>query len=268
VAVNRIWQWHFGEGLLKSASDFGELGGAPSNQPLLDWLASEFARGGYSMKALHRLMVTSQAYQRSSEVGTEFAGNVNSDPSDAWLWHFRLQRLEAEPIWDSLYAAAGNLDLKVGGPSFDSGNASEGKGRRRGPRAPTHSGNQKRRGAYLVRGYSANRDVTPAFLQAFDVDDGRAPCPMRTQTVTAPQALFLMNSDEIESASSLLAERLEKEAKGDLKAAIALGYRVTLGRSPNSTEISNGLGYLQNDTGRLKQFSWLLFNLDEFIYVR
>jgi hypothetical protein len=120
----------------------------------------------------------------------------------------------------------------------------------------------------MVRGYSSSRDVTPNFLQAFDVDDGRAPCPMRTQTVTTPQALFLMNSPEVDKACAGLASRLDKESKGDLPSAVELAYRVTLARPPSTTEKTNALAYLENNAARLKQLSWLLFNLDEFIYVR
>jgi hypothetical protein len=267
VAVNRLWQWHFGEGLLKSASDFGELGGKPSHPALLDWLASEFVQRGFSMKQMHRLMVTSDAYKRASEAGREFAESQKIDPNDTTLWHFRLQRLEAEPIWDSIHAAAGDLDLKVGGPSFD---VREGGGgnRRRNRSASSGNTSLKRRAAYMIRGYSSNRDVTPSFLQAFDVDDGRAPCPMRMQTVTAPQALFLMNSPDIDKACTELAGRLQKEAKGDLPSAVDLSYRLVLGRSPSTAEKIKALAYLENDTARLKQLSWLLFNLDEFIYVR
>lgn len=270
VAVNRLWQWHFGEGFLKTPSDFGKLGGHPANQPLLDWLASEFVRVGYSMKEMNRLIVTSQAYRMASEAGPEFAANLKIDPNDTYLWHFRLQRLEAEPVWDSMHAAAENLDLKVGGPSFDTGQGGGGRGnRRRGDaQASNNDSKKKRRGVYMVRGYSSSRDVTPAFLQAFDVDDGRAPCPMRTQTVTAPQALFLMNSPEIENTSNDFATRLQTESKGDLKSAVDLAYRITLARPPSPVEENNALNYLQNDPARLKQLSWLLFNLDEFIYVR
>ena len=266
VAVNRLWQWHFGEGLLKSASDFGEFGGLPSHPALLDWLAAEFVQGGFSMKQLHRLMVTSEAYQRASEAGETFAESQRIDPGNTTLWHFRLQRLAAEPVWDSMHAAAGGLDLKVGGPSF----SPEGGG---GNRRRTESGIEvnpgaKRRGAYLIRGYSPSREVTPDFLQAFDVDDGRAPCPVRTQTVTAPQALFLMNSPEVDKACGALASRLQKESAGDLPSAVELAYRMTLARPPSGTEKTNALTYLENDAARLKELSWLLFNLDEFIYVR
>ena len=268
VAVNRLWQWHFGSGLLKSVSDFGEAGGEPSNPALLDWLASEFVQRGYSMKQMHRLMVTSDAYKRASDAGPEFATSQKLDPGNITLWHFRLRRLEAEPIWDSMHAASGNLDLKVGGPSFDLGAGGGQRNRRRRETTVAAGPNAKRRGAYIVRGYSSNREVTPTFLQAFDVDDGREPCPMRTQTVTAPQALFLMNSPEIEKATGDLAARLQKETNGDLPAAVNLAYRLALSRPPSAEERNRALQFLENDAARLKQLSWLLFNLDEFIYVR
>ncbi len=267
VAVNRLWQWHFGEGLLKSASDFGEFGGSPSHPALLDWLAAEFAQSGFSMKRMHRLMVTSQAYQRASETGEAFAESQKIDPGNTTLWHFRLQRLAAEPVWDSMHAAAGGLDLKVGGPSFSTGQGGGGN-RRRNESDQEGDPTAKRRGAYLIRGYSPSREVTPNFLQAFDVDDGRAPCPVRTQTVTAPQALFLMNSPDVDKACRALAGRLQKESAGDMPSAVELAYRMTLARPPSGTEKTNALAYLENDAARLSELSWLLFNLDEFIYVR
>jgi hypothetical protein len=262
VAVNRLWQWHFGEGLHKLPSDFGTLGGMPAHPQLLDWLAAEFASRGFSMKAMHRLIVTSETYKRSS---TPDAANARIDPTDTYLSHYPLRRLEAEPIWDSIFAAAGTLDLTVGGPSFDVAPPTGGRKRKR---AQPVTGGPTRRAAYLVRGYSTSRDVVPAFLQAFDVDDGRAPCPMRTRTVTAPQSLFLMNSPEIDRASAAFAERLKKETGGDLKAAVDLGYRLVLSRSPSAAETARALEYLDKDSGRLKGLAWLLFNLDEFVYVR
>ncbi len=108
----------------------------------------------------------------------------------------------------------------------------------------------------------------PNFLQAFDVDDGRAPCPVRTRTVTAPQALFLMNSDEIDKASARFAERLKHECGADLGAAVDLGYRVALARPPSASERERALAYLGSDPAHLTGFAWLLFNLDEFLYVQ
>ena len=111
-------------------------------------------------------------------------------------------------------------------------------------------------------------EVMPAFLQAFDADDGRAPCPLRTRTVTAPQALFLMNSKVIDTASTKFAERLKKAAGNDLKAAVTLGYRTAIARPPSPAELDRALIYLDNDPARLPGFAWLLFNLDEFVFVR
>jgi hypothetical protein len=267
VAVNRIWQWHFGEGLQKSPSDFGTLGGVPCNPKLLDWLASEFVRQNFSMKAMHRLIVTSDTYQLASEADEATAAtNAKADPTNACLWHFPLQRLDAEAIWDSIFAAADSLDLSVGGPSFS---VSTTEGRRRGRFRNNESPNQTyRRATYITRGYSTNRDVMPNFLQAFDVDDGRVPCPQRTQTVTASQGLFMMNSSEVERATAKFAERLQEGSGGDLSAAVELGYRIALTRDPSAMERERALAYLDNDPAKLKGFAWLLFNLDEFIYVR
>lgn len=268
VAVNRLWQWHFAVGLQKLPSDFGVEPDGPSNPALLDWLASEFVKQGYSMRQMNRLMVTSQAYRMSSQATAESAASQKIDPDDTYLWHFRLQRLEAEPIWDSIHLAAGGLDLQVGGRSYDP------SGGRQGPRGGdaakpvTSTPSMKRRAAYMLRGYSPSRDVTPAFLQSFDVDDGRVPCPVRTQTVTAPQSLFLMNSPEIEAATTELAARLRNDSAGDLNRAIDLAYRLTLARPPSPTESDRAAAYLENNPERLKQLSWLVFNLDEFTYVR
>ncbi len=212
-------------------------------------------------------MVTSETYKLASEGDrVVMSANLKADPQNSYLWHYRVQRLEAEPVWDSILTAAGNLDLTIGGPSFSiGGGGRRGGGGRGGATAATAV---NRRGAYMTRGFSTNSEVTPNFLQVFDVDDGRAPCPMRTQTVTAPQGLFMMNSEEIEGASVKLAERLQKESGGDLKAAVDLGYWRTFGRPPSATEKDRALSYIENDPARLKGFAWLLYNLDEFIYVR
>ncbi len=269
VAVNRLWQWHFGEGLQKSPSDFGFLGGTPASQPLLDWLAAEFIARGYSQKAMHKLMLTSNVYRLASSGDKELTKkNLEADPLGRFLWSFRLQRLEAEPVWDSILTAAGILDTSLGGPSFDIE-----------ARTPRDRGNSEtvegmaeaklnRRGAYMIRGFSTSREVTPNFLQSFDVDDGRAPCPVRTQTVTAPQGLFMMNSPEVEKASKMFAERLKKESEGDLNKAVDLAYRIALSRPPSTVEKDNALTYVGANPDRLKDLAWLIFNLDEFIYIQ
>lgn len=256
VAVNRIWQWHFGEPLHSLPSDFGSLAGTPSQVSLLNWLASEFVARGFSMRQLHRLIVTSEAYRRSSEaVKPAVSGG---DPAPVFA-RMPLRRLDAETVWDSIFSAAGILDPAVGGPSFDPGTLPV----KLGEPAPS-----MRRAAYLLRGYSASREVMTSMLQTFDADDGRAPCPVRTRTVTAPQSLFLMNSPEITRAADAFGRRLESESGGDFQAAVELGYRIALARPPSGAEREEALRFLDGDPHRLGQLAWILFNLDEFVFIR
>ncbi len=269
VAVNRIWGWHFGEGLQRVTSDFGVLGGKPSNPELLDYLASEFVAHRYDMKWLHRLIVTSDAYRLSSkQEPAQIAKNRGIDARDTYLWHFRLQRLEAESIWDTIHYASGDLNLAVGGRSFQL-TVPDQKQKIFLPKEEDATDSRPdRRGVYLIRGYIPSTDVMNNFLTSFDVDDGRTACPIRTQTVTAPQALFTMNSDLVEQESEKLAALTLKETGGDLHAAITAAYRRTLGRQPSGAEVDYALTYIENDPARMKELAWLLFNLDEFIYVR
>ncbi|HEX3880618.1 MAG TPA: DUF1553 domain-containing protein, partial [Bryobacteraceae bacterium] len=267
VVVNRIWAWHFGEGIQRVTSDFGVLGGLPSNQKLLDYLAAEFVEHNYDMKWLHKQIVMSDTYQLSSKAeGAAAAKNRSADERDTYLWHFRLQRLEAEPIWDSIHSSADDLSLTVGGKSFQLP-APDPKRKNLADDEASDAA-PARRGAYMTRGYIPSRDVMNNFLLSFDVDDGRAVCPIRTQTVTAPQALFTMNSTLVQKESEKLATAALKDSAGDLHAAVTDEYRRTLGRKPSSAEMDYALTYIENDPTRLKELAWLLFNLDEFIYVR
>jgi hypothetical protein len=270
VAVNRLWGWHFGKGLQPNPSDFGLLGGTPTHPELLDWLASEFVAKGFSMKAINKLIVMSEAYRRSSAAEpTLLTQDRAIDPADKMLWQFPLIRLDAETIWDSIFTAAQSLDLKVGGKSYQL--ASEERPGRRGAQPQemeAKANGLQRRGIYIQRGYHQSQDVMPNFLQAFDVDDGRAPCPERTRTVTAPQSLFLMNDKLVTDASAKFAERLRKETKDDVAQAVELGYRIVLARPPSPKERDAALTYVNGDPAQLKGFTWLLFNLDEFSYAR
>jgi Protein of unknown function (DUF1553)/Protein of unknown function (DUF1549) len=268
VAVNRVWGWHFGEGLQRVTSDFGLLGGKPANQKLLDYLAAEFVAHNYSMKWLHKLIVTSDTYQLSSKAEpAQVAQDVPIDARNTYLWHFRLQRLGAEPIWDSIHYAADDLDLTVGGKSFQL-SAPDQKQKIFLPKDGATDARTNRRGVYMVRGYIPSTDVMNNFLTSFDVDDGRTPCPMRTQTVTAPQALFTMNGELVQKESEKLAEVVLKESSGDLTMAVDIAYQRVLGRKPSAAERDYALTYIASDPGRLSELGWLLFNLDEFIYVR
>src|SRR5947207_8559169 len=165
VAVNRIWQWHFGAGLHHVSSDFGTLGGAPVHPKLLDWLATEFVAQKYSMKWLHRLIVTSETYRRASSGPPDREeANRRIDPDNRLLWKFPLRRLDAEPIRDAVLLVAGKLDLSTGGKSFEDGKA---------------GGDSNRRAAYMSRGYLSYTNAMPDYLQTFDAEDWRLFCAGR-----------------------------------------------------------------------------------------
>lgn len=254
VVVNRIWQWHFGTGLHPSVSDFGALGGRPNHPRLLEWLAAEFVAQKYSLKWLHRLIVTSETYQRASASSPAAdVANHRIDPDNICLWRFPLNRLDAETLRDGMLQMAGSLDLTVGGKSYES--------------VATNAVSQ-RRTAYIRRGYQPYREVMSAYLQAFDVEDGRTVCPRRTQTVTAPQALFLMNNALVEDVAGRLAERWQQANPGNLTNSILLGFRTVLGRPPSESEWAKALGCVRDETNPEKSFAWLVLNLDEFLYVR
>ncbi|MCA9171610.1 MAG: DUF1553 domain-containing protein, partial [Planctomycetales bacterium] len=256
VAVNRMWQWHFGIGLQANTSDFGYMGGEPTHPELLDWLAAEFVAHDYDMKWLHRCIVTSAAYRRASagdDVGTE---NLQRDPTNETLWRFPLQRLDAETVWDTLHAAAGDLDLAIGGPSFQPNDSDD------------FRATPKRRGAYLLRGFQSSREVTPEFLRVFDVEDGRLPCPVRQQSVTAPQSLLLLNARIVTDAAEKLSQRCMSNNSDELAQAVTQAYAYVLGRAPTSAELNAALEFLNGDANQFTPFCLVLFNLDEFLYVR
>ncbi len=253
VLVNRVWAWHFGLGLHASVSDFGALGGDPVHPVLLDWLASEFIAHQYSLKWLNRMIVTSDTYRRTSAASEAVEEhNRKIDPSNRHFWKFPLRRLEAEPLRDSMLQLSQSLDMSLGGASFDD---------------IVTTNRLARRTAYLRRGYRSFQDVMPDYLETFDVEDGRQVCTRRTQTVTAPQALWLMNHELGQRVSTEFAARLKRESGSDLENAVALGYRHSLGRAPSDGERDRALVFLEGDTTRLPSLAWVLINLDEFLYV-
>ncbi len=254
VAVNRIWAWHFGSGLHPGLNDFGALGGKPVHPGLLDWLASQFIAHDFSMKWLHREIVLSATYARASTAPAAVREpGDKADPENLTLWRFPLRRLEAEPIRDCMLAVAGALDLRLGGKSYG--------GDETGP-----EGN--RRAAYMIRGYRTYAEIMPSYLETFDVEDGRSVCARRLETVTAPQALFLMNSEFVDRVAGRMADDLQRQAGSSLPDAVRLGYLRALARPPTPFELSRLSATMTDTTAGLKSFAWLLFNLDEFLYVR
>ena len=186
VMVNRIWHYHFGQGIAPSPSDFGVMGGGPSHPELLNWLASEFVSSGWDIKKLQKLIVMSDTYQQSSEFNTVSA---KADPQDKLLWRFPRERLEGEVIRDAALSVSGLLNDKMGGPSVFP-ELPQGAGEPRGGWKLSESTDRNRRSVYIF----VKRNARYPMLEAFDMPDTHESCGRRNQTVTAPQAMTLLNS--------------------------------------------------------------------------
>ena len=203
--VNRIWQAHFGEGLVRSVDNFGRLGQRPDNQPLLDWLARQFVESGWSVKAMHRLIVLSSAYQMSTAYN-ETAAKL--DPENRLLWRMNRRRLEAEQLRNALLTCSGRLDTTMGGTLLKYKNHTY--------VTSTASSNDvsyqtRRRSVYLPIVRSAVYDV----LSAFDFADPSTSSGKRPSTTVAPQALFMMNGPLMLEESRAMAERVSSGADND-----------------------------------------------------
>jgi mono/diheme cytochrome c family protein len=283
VMVNRIWKHHFGRGLVATPSEFGTHGAKPSHPELLDWLASEFIKSGWSVKAMHRLMLTSATYQQSSvaadvrrltskpetripkpETGQSLltSAPTNSvDPDNRLLSRMNRLRLEGEVIRDSLLAISGQLNREMGGPGVFPPIPKElfegAKGWTPSERASDHT----RRSIYIF----ARRNLRFPFLEVFDAPDSNLSCPSRERSTTAPQSLTLLNADEVTTAARLTAARLEREAQST-DDRVTLAYRLTLGRPPTAKELDLARAFLKQSP--LNEFCRALFNLNEFVYVK
>jgi hypothetical protein len=262
VMVNRIWQHHFGEGIVRTASNFGKTGQPPSHPELLDWLATEFMRTGWSIKAMHRLMMTSDTYQMASD---DLAHNLSIDPDNRFFWRMPRQRLQAEILRDQMLAAAGTLDRTVGGPGifpYIDPALFQSSTQRTWPGKPDTDPSTWRRSLYVFM----KRSIRYPMFEAFDQPDATASCDRRNRSTVAPQALLLMNNAFVVLQAEKFAERLRNEAAADPAAQVDLAYRVALSRPPDEFERSRALTFLQNKTGTLAEFCQLIFNLNEFAY--
>lgn len=263
VIVNRIWQWHFGRGIVDTANDFGVNGSRPSHPELLDWLANEFVASGWRMKHLHRLIVLSSVYRQASRHPDPVAG-VRKDPDDRLLWRFPRRRLAAEEVRDSMLMIAGRLNHKAAGPSVVVPVDNDLVKLLYTPAQWTITLDPKehdRRSIYLL----AKRNLRLPFMEAFDQPDAATSCSRRESSTHALQALELLNGPLANSLAGAFADRLRTEAGADTAAQVDLAYRLATGRPPNPKEKERAIAFLK--TGSLKEFALAVYNLNAFLYV-
>ncbi len=226
VMANRLWQWHFGRGLAANASDFGKLGELPSHPELLDWLSARFLEEGWSLKAIHRLIVTSATYRQSSRTDLQSAAQLK-DPENRLLWRGTVRRLEAEQIRDALLTATGVLKLDAGGPGTDS---------------LTY-----RRSIYS----KALRNARDPLLDVFDLAEAFQSVAQRNVTTTSTQALLLFNSQMMLRHAKAFAHRLEQEYPSSPEEMVTAAYRLAFGRAPRPPELAAALKYLASQKTRV-----------------
>ncbi len=262
VLVNRIWQGHFGHGLVRSPDNFGHLGQRPDNQPLLDWLSLRFVADGWSIKQLHRRIMNSDAYRMSSiaEAGTRRKAGL-SDPDNRLLWKMNRRRMHAEVLRDSLLALSGQLDETMGGQPIDA-RAFDNLSSK--PRS-TFGFDEPRRSVYLPVLRSAIYEV----FQAFDFPDPAVPSGRRDETTVAPQALFLMNGQLVTGATRAMAVALQAEPTDADR--LARAYHLILGRPPRQDEQRAWRTFLAGFDEPLSAWQSVcrvLLSSNEFVYIQ
>jgi len=243
--VNHIWTRHFGKPLVPTVFDFGLNGKPPSNPALLDWLATEFMNSGWSMKAMHRLMVTSATYRMLSSAGAENNPNAAADPDNEFLWRMNPRRMEAEIVRDSILSLAGELDPAMGGPEIDETKGME----------------SKRRSIY----FRHSPDTQMEFLKIFD-GPNPVECYERGESVVPQQALALANSQVSVEKARVLAAKIGGQDEEFVKSA----FETILSRPPSGAEQATGVRFLQRQPGtRAKEnFVHVLLNHNDFVTIR
>lgn len=271
VMVNRIWEHHFGRGLCPTPNDFGYLGTAATHPELLDWLATEFVAKGWSMKAMHRLILNSKAYRMSIASEPKAAA---ADPANDLFWRFNPRRLTAEELRDSMLASTGELNLEMEGPSVyiplpdEVLATSSTKGGKWGSSPPDQA---NRRSVYV----KIKRSLQPPQFTDFDMADTDNSCPVRFTTTVPTQALAMMNSEFVHNEADALAKRLEREIPGDLHAQIKRAFELVLSRDPDESEVVLSLGFINKlktesqlaPDVALQRFCVAVFSFNEFFYL-
>jgi mono/diheme cytochrome c family protein len=271
VMVNRLWQHHFGRGIVRSPNDFGLQGIRPTHPELLDWLAGEFVASGWRMKAMHQLILTSNAYRMSSRGNP---AGLAADPANELFWRFDMRRLSAEEIRDSILAASGSLNLKMFGPSIYpeipkevlAGQSQPGRG---WPVSPPEE--QNRRSIYV----HVKRSLLLPILESFDLAEPDRPTPVRFSTTQPTQALGMLNGDFLNKQAKVFAKRLRQEAGPEERHQVRLALSLATCRAPTVAEVQRGLSCitaLRTQDGAsaetaLDVFCLLVLNLNEFVYL-
>ncbi len=248
VIVNRVWAWHFGRGIVGTPSNFGALGDAPTNQPLLDWLAAGFMNNGWSLKWLHRQIVLSGVYQLDSRPDE---ANDKIDAGNVYLWRANRRRLDVEQWRDSLLSVSGTLDPKQGGPTFS-----------------LRDSNVTRRTVYA----KVSRHELDGLLRMFDFPDANVTADKRVTTTVPQQQLFALNSPFMVTQAKAFAVRAEKLGKTDAE-KITAAYKLAFGRTPDTQEVDLAERFLKLPTAkddkltRWQQFAQVLLASNELMFV-
>ncbi len=259
VIVNRVWQAHFGRGFIDNPSDFGYNGGLPSHPELLDWLASDFARQGWSLKALHKRILMSRTYRQASRFDADAAAK---DADNRLLWRFPHRRLDAESVRDSMLAVSGDLNRELHGESFRPFEFGEKRGSlKRYMLTDADTPDLRRRTLYRMNVITGGDPL----LEALDCPLPSVKTPLRRSTATPLQSLSLMNNAFVQHRAAGFAARLRKEASG-LEGQIARAFELAFGRRPGSAEMAGGRALAERHG--LESLCWGILNASEFLYVR
>lgn len=264
VFVNRIWQGHFGAGIVATPNDFGVNGSPPSHPELLDWLATEFMAGGRRVKPLHRMIVLSSTYRQAS-AAVDPVRTAKLDPDNRLLSHYPRRRLSAEEIRDAMLMIAGKLNLKEGGPSVMLPVEADLVKLLYDPAqwvVTPDQGEHQRRSVYLA----VKRNLQLPFARVFDQPDAAISCPRRESSTHPLQALELLNGKLSNQLAAAFAERLQRECGDDAANQVDLAYRLSAGRAPTVREREVSLEFLR--TQSLREFALAMFNLNAFLYVK
>jgi cytochrome c553 len=267
VIVNRVWQHHFGQGIVRTANNFGNNGTLPTHPELLDWLATRLVENNWSLKAMHRLMMMSATYRQRSNRQSLAVEQV--DPQNRLLWRMPRRRLEAEAIRDSILTVSGRLNPEMGGPSIypPLPDGMEERSYYKHSRfwEPSDGPESRRRSVYIFN----RRQLDFPLLAALDAPVFSSPNEQRAVSTTPLQALLLLNGKLVNEEVEHFARRVERLAGANQSEQVRVAYALALTRSPTPEELHDALSFLNDETGgeALAGLCRVLYNLNEFIYV-